>query len=105
MMAWAQTEVGNTAWPIPGKCSTTELRSPRVISLIHCGAVLESNMPDRMSVGTVLKAGLRLTESDLPNPQSSHSRNIKTDSASPGIADLAWDSASSGVVQVVISWQ
>src|SRR5882724_1740281 len=113
MIAWAQVEFGNTPWPVPGKRRATELCSPGVISPTQLGAVLESNAPDRIRVGTALDTGRRSAVSERPSPQASHSRKIqlpvgvirRTESGRPGIAVRAWDRASSGVVQFAISWQ
>src|SRR5438094_8357899 len=73
MIVWAQPDVGRTPWPTPGNRRITELLSPGVIRSTHAGAVLESNVPARISVGTVLTVGASEAGSDLPSPQARHS--------------------------------
>src|ERR1700716_2253607 len=114
MIFCAQAEVGITPWSTPGNRSARELLSPGVTSRTHCGAVLESNEPDMISVGTLLLTGrVSAVFERAGRPQASHSRKIQlpvgvirsTESGRPGIANFAWDRACSGVVQFAISWQ
>jgi hypothetical protein len=87
MIVWAQPDVGRTPWPTPGNRRTTELLSPGVTCSTHEGAVLESNVPVRMSVGTVLTTGAGDAGSTFRGPRHGTRRrmNFRSElSAAPG---------------------